>query len=70
MRRRVRVQQEAEKRDRFGRSLVHLYVLPDGPDVAGELLRRGLAPVCAIPPNTERYSWWRAESSRSKLTNN
>lgn len=56
---RVRVQQEEQKRDRYGRALVHLYLLPDGPDLASEILRRGLAAVCAIPPNTDRYGWWR-----------
>ena len=54
-----------DRKDRYGRTLAHLYVLPDGPDVACELLRRGWAEIMAIPPNTSRYPDWEAAAGRA-----
>lgn len=56
----VRVTLGQERRDRYGRTLAHLYLLPDGPDVACELIRRGLVEVQAWPPNTTRYGQHKA----------
>ena len=59
----VRVSFDRVTRDRYGRTLAHLYLLPDGPDLACELLRRGLARVLAIPPNTARYADWKTAAA-------
>ncbi|MCX7935330.1 MAG: thermonuclease family protein [Planctomycetota bacterium] len=56
----VRVQWDQERCDKYGRPLVHLYLLPAGPDLASELLRRGWAQPLIIPPNTSRAQDWRA----------
>jgi len=56
----VRVQWDKEKHDKYQRPLVHLYLLPDGPDLASEILRRGWARPLLIPPNTRRADDWRA----------
>lgn len=55
----VRVQYGKRRTDRYGRTLAHLYLLPDGPDVACELLRRGWGLVMAIPPDLGRYDDWK-----------
>ncbi len=41
-------------------TLARLYLLPDGPDIACEVLRRGWADIMAIPPNVSRYGDWKA----------
>lgn len=62
----VRVQFEKQRTDRYGRTLAHLYLLPDGPDVACELLRRGWADIMAIPPNTARLQEWKSARIASR----
>lgn len=61
----VRLSFDKKKKDRYGRTLAHVYLLPNGPDVATELLRRGWAKVVAIPPNTARYADWKDTAERS-----
>lgn len=65
---RVQVQYDKEKRDRYGRTLAHLCLIPAGPDLAGELLRRGWGELCAIPPNTTRYAEWKADHALATTT--
>lgn len=52
--------------DRYKRTLAHIFVLPDGPDVADAILIRGWSKVSAIPPNTKRYRRWKNAAERSK----
>ncbi len=65
---RVRVQFDKEQRDKYGRPLVHLYLLPAGPDLASEILRRGWARPLLIPPNTGRAGDWRAAAESARRT--
>jgi micrococcal nuclease len=50
--RRVRLVQDAEARDRYGRLLAYVYRLRDGLFVNGELVRLGYARPLTIPPDT------------------
>jgi len=53
----VQLEFGAERQDRYGRTLAHLW-LPDGRLVQDDLLTRGLAVAIAVPPNLrhlERY---------------
>src|SRR4051812_20041825 len=47
----VRLVQDAEARDRYGRLLAYVYREPDGLFVNAELVRRGYAQTLTIPPN-------------------
>jgi micrococcal nuclease len=47
---RLRLQFDAERRDRYGRLLAHAF-LPDGRSVAAILLQQGLATTLHVPPN-------------------
>jgi micrococcal nuclease len=49
--RRVRLVQDVEARDRYGRLLAYVYRTPDGLFVNAELARRGFARQLTIPPN-------------------
>jgi micrococcal nuclease len=49
--RRVRLVQDAEARDRYGRLLAYVYRASDGLFVNAELVRRGYARPLTIPPN-------------------
>ena len=64
--RQVRLSYCVKRHDKYGRTLAHVYIEPDGPDVACELLRRGLVKVMAIPPNTARYGQWRDAAASGK----
>jgi micrococcal nuclease len=48
----VRLVQDAEARDRYGRLLAYVYRASDGLFVNEELVRRGYARPLTIPPNT------------------
>jgi micrococcal nuclease len=50
--RRVRLVQDAEARDRYGRLLAYVYRAGDGLFVNAELVRLGYARPLTIPPNT------------------
>src|SRR3954454_19494377 len=47
----VRLVEDAEARDRYGRLLAYVYRKPDGLFVNAELVRRGYAQTLTIPPN-------------------
>ena len=49
--RRVRLVQDAEARDRYGRLLAYVYRASDGLFVNAELVRRGYARPFTVPPN-------------------
>ena len=49
--RQVRLVQDAEARDRYGRLLAYVYRASDGMFVNAELVRRGYARPLTIPPN-------------------
>jgi endonuclease YncB( thermonuclease family) len=62
----VRVGFDQEKRDKHGRALVHLYLLPNGPDLASHILRQGWARPLAIAPNLSRKADHRADAKLGK----
>jgi micrococcal nuclease len=49
---RVRLEYDVEKRDRYGRTLAYLYT-EDGMFVNAEILREGYAMVLTVPPNVK-----------------
>jgi micrococcal nuclease len=48
---RVRLRYDAERQDRYGRTLAYVYRERDGLFVNAELVRRGFATTLTIPPN-------------------
>jgi micrococcal nuclease len=48
---RVRLRYDAEREDRYGRTLAYVYRARDGVFVNAELVRRGYARQLTIPPN-------------------
>jgi micrococcal nuclease len=56
----VRLVQDAEARDRYGRLLAYVYRRPDGLFVNAELARRGFARQLTIPPNVRFADRFRA----------
>jgi micrococcal nuclease len=48
---RVRLVEDLEARDRYGRRLAYVYRVSDGLFVNAELVRRGFATPLAVPPN-------------------
>jgi micrococcal nuclease len=65
--RRVRLVEDREPRDRYGRLLAYVYRQPDGLFVNTELVRRGFARPDPFPPNTrfERRIAGLARAARS-----
>jgi micrococcal nuclease len=64
---RVRLRYDAERHDRYGRTLAYVYRAGDGLFVNAELVRRGYATVLTIPPNVrfaERFRALAAEARR------
>ncbi len=55
--RRVRLEFDVERRDRYGRLLAYVYV--DSLFVNAELLRRGYAQLMTIPPNVRHVDLFR-----------
>ena len=53
--RRVRLELDAQLRDRHGRLLAYVWV--DGTMVNAELVRRGVAQVMTVPPNVRHQAW-------------
>jgi micrococcal nuclease len=49
--RRVRLRYDAEREDRYGRTLAYVFRSQDGLFVNAELVRRGYATTLTIPPN-------------------
>ncbi len=62
----IRLRYDVERRDRYGRTLGHLF-LPDGTNVQAVLLERGLAIPLTIPPNLGFHDCYRgrAEAARA-----
>jgi micrococcal nuclease len=54
--RRVRLRYDAERQDRYGRTLAYVYRASDGLFVNAELVRRGYARRLTIPPNVAHAS--------------
>jgi micrococcal nuclease len=54
--RRVRLRYDAERQDRYGRTLAYVYRASDGLFVNAELVRRGYARQLTIPPNVAHAS--------------
>jgi micrococcal nuclease len=63
--RRVRLRFDAERRDRYGRTLAYVYRARDGLFVNAELVRRGYARVLTIPPNVEHAGLFRRLAARA-----
>lgn len=52
--RRVRLEYDVERQDKYGRQLAYLF-LEDGTFVNAELLRQGYARILTIPPNVKYH---------------
>ncbi len=52
LRRKVRLEFDAQKRDRYGRTLAYVY-LDDGTFLNAEILRQGYGQIMTIPPNVK-----------------
>jgi micrococcal nuclease len=66
----VRLERDAEARDRYGRLLVYLYRIDDGLFVNAALLEGGFATTLSIAPNTMRarnLEVLRLQSQRDKI---
>jgi micrococcal nuclease len=57
--RRVRLRYDAERQDRYGRTLAYVYRASDGLFVNAELVRRGYARQLTIPPNVAHEALFR-----------
>jgi micrococcal nuclease len=64
--RRVRLVQDAEERDRYGRLLAYVYRASDGLFVNRELVRRGYATPLTIAPNVRYASRFKAWSREAR----
>ena len=66
----VKLKFDAERRDRYGRLLAHLYT-SDGNSLSAQLLQDGFATLLAIPPNTDGLDCYaRAEKQAQKAKSN
>jgi micrococcal nuclease len=66
--RRVLLRYDAERRDRYGRTLAYVYRARDGLFVNAELVRRGYARVLTIPPNVEHATLFHRLAARARAT--
>ena len=57
--RRVRLEFDVERRDRYGRLLAYVYRRSDGMFVNAELVRRGFATAATFPPNVRHADRFR-----------
>jgi micrococcal nuclease len=64
--RRVRLVEDADSRDRYGRLLAYVYREPDGLFVNAELVRRGYARLLTIPPNVAHEAEFRRLERRAR----
>lgn len=62
---RVRLEFDVEKRDRYGRLLAYVY-LPDGRMLNAELLKEGYAQVYTFPPNVKYVDNFRELQTRAR----
>jgi micrococcal nuclease len=63
---RVRLRYDAERRDRYGRTLAYVYRARDGLFVNAELVRRGYARVLTIPPDVRHARLFRQLAARAR----
>src|ERR671932_2827222 len=61
---RVRLRFDAERRDRYGRTLAYVYRARDGLFVNAELVRRGYARVLTIPPDDRHAVLFQHQNAR------
>lgn len=64
----VRLEQDAEPRDDYGRLLAYVSRVDDGVSVNAELVRRGFARPLTIPPNVAHAEEYRALAARARDT--
>ena len=64
--RRVRLERDAEARDRFGRVLAYVVREADGVDVNEALVRGGFAVLLTIPPNVRHAARLRAAAAAAR----
>jgi len=57
---------DAERHDRYGRGLAHVY-LSDGSSVEAHLLERGLATILPIPPNVWNLPCYQTTEQRARM---
>jgi micrococcal nuclease len=62
----VRLRYDAERRDRYGRTLAYVYRAGDGLFVNAELVRRGYATVLTIAPNVAHAALFRRLAARAR----
>jgi micrococcal nuclease len=63
---RVRLRYDAEREDRYGRTLAYVYRARDGLFVNAELVRRGYARQLTIPPNVAHESLFRRLAAQAR----
>jgi micrococcal nuclease len=63
---RVRLRYDAERQDRYGRTLAYVYREADGLFVNAELVRRGYATTLTIPPNVAHADDFRKLASAAR----
>ena len=63
---RVKLESDAEARDRYGRLLAYVYRERDGLFVNAELVRRGYARVLTIPPNVAHAAEFRLQATAAR----
>jgi micrococcal nuclease len=62
----VRLRYDAERQDRYGRTLAYVYRARDGLFVNAELIRRGYATTLTIPPNVAHAGDFRGLASDAR----
>lgn len=63
----VRLQYDAERKDRYGRTLAHVY-LQDGRNLQANLLSNGLAAQIVVPPNLDHRKCYREAELEGKTS--
>jgi micrococcal nuclease len=63
---RVRLVEDVEPRDRYGRLLAYVYRARDGLFVNAELVRRGYASPYTVPPNVRHEATFRRLAARAR----
>lgn len=64
--RRVKLEYDAERRDRYGRTLAYVRRASDGAFLNAELVARGYAQVLTVPPNVKHASRFLALQRRAR----
>ncbi len=65
---RVRLEFDLERRDKYGRLLAYVY-LPDGTFVNAELVRQGYAQLLTFPPNVKHVDLFRKLQTEAREAN-